>query len=64
MLSRKRSGFPDGVYPQREIAAASFMHAQARVARALLELAQLLGEDAGESGRATLRPWLASPART
>ena len=30
------------------LAAASFMNAQARVARALLELAQLLGEDAGE----------------
>ena len=30
------------------LAAASFMNAQARVARALLELTQLLGEDAGE----------------
>ena len=30
------------------LAAASFMNAQARVARALLEFAQLLGEDAGE----------------
>jgi CRP-like cAMP-binding protein len=30
------------------LAAASFMNAQARVARAVLELAELLGEDAGE----------------
>src|SRR4051794_37880331 len=30
------------------LAAASFMNARARVARALLELAELLGEDAGE----------------